>query len=157
MMKEIRIGRYGAVALVDDDDFEILNQYKWSRDKDLNTSYGYRSDKGKWLFMHRVILGLTDPKIHVDHINGDGLDNRRCNLRTANHSQNQMNARKRKNCTSIYKGVSYDKGKGKWMACAGLNGKVLKLGLYTDEKEAARVYNDFAKKHYKEFARLNDV
>ena len=64
--------------------------------------------------MHRLILGLTDPAVHTDHINGDGLDNHRANLRVCSHAENMRNSRKRVNNKSGFKGVSWNKAKGKW-------------------------------------------
>jgi hypothetical protein len=94
-MKKIPLTQ-GYFAIVDDSDFDMLNRVKWHANKGHNTFYAQRSvlqENGKWknVQMHRVILGVHDPKIQVDHINGDGLDNRRCNLRSCTRSENMQN------------------------------------------------------------------
>lgn len=105
----------GKWARVDAKDFDWLNQYKWhvlSRNKQYASHTGpYISTKRQLTIqMHRMILGL---KLHdgkqVDHINGNGLDNRRCNLRICTHSQNHMNRQSHKHSSSKYKGVYWDK------------------------------------------------
>lgn len=159
MAKEIPLTR-GKVAIVDDEDFEWLNQWKWYYD---STGYAVRGvwdkevNKQRKVRMHRVILGVTDPKIHVDHADGNPLNNTRGNLRVCTHQQNHMNERKRKNCCSQYKGVCFDKRAGKWRAYIKKDGKQIHLGLYVDEKEAARAYNDAAFFLFGEFACLNQI
>ena len=107
--------------------------------------------------MHRQIMNA--PKgIVVDHINRNGLDNRKANLRFATVSQNNWNSRKGFNCgSSKYKGVSWSKDKKKWAVWLSVNKKNKQFGYFDDEKEAARVYNEVAKKHRGEFAVLNNV
>ena len=112
-MKEIKLTQ-GKVALVDDEDFDFLNQWKWCAHKDGNNFYAVRVDYSngrankKFLSMHRVLLGLTDPKIFPDHKDGDGLNNQRYNLRIATPSQNVINSKTSgKDKTSIYRGVSF--------------------------------------------------
>ena len=106
--------------------------------------------------MHRFLIDCPDDK-DVDHINGDTLDNRLCNLRVCTRGQNNMNRVKKPNCSSIYKGVSWQKKIKRWVAKISINNKTVYIGTYTDEKEAARAYNKAAKKHFGEFARLNEV
>jgi len=93
----------------------------------------------------------------IDHINGDGLDNRRSNLRFVTATQNQANSLKRKIGKSKYKGVSFKKDKKKWVAYICPGGKYIHLGYFTEEKEAARAYNKAARKEYGEYCNLNDV
>ena len=91
------------VAIVDDEDYEWLNQWKWKYHKD---NYGYRTVKyNKSIFMHRII-NKTPDGLFTDHINREGLDNRKCNLRTVTRNQNIFNSKPRKNNTSGYKGVT---------------------------------------------------
>ena len=105
--------------------------------------------------MHREIMGR--PKgLQVDHRNRKRLDNRRENLRTATNSQNQYNKNKTKSKTSsIYKGVTYIKSTGKWRAQIMVSRKNIALGEYDEEIEAAKAYDEGAKKYHGEFARLN--
>jgi hypothetical protein len=109
-------------------------------------------------------LKTEDQRYVIDHINGDGRDNRVANLRLANYSQNSQNRRKRlphcarndnKNYSSKYKGVWLDKKTRKWRAQICFGGKKKHLGYYNDEAEAARVYDAAAVKFHGRFARLN--
>lgn len=159
-MKEIKITR-GLVVLVDDEDFEWLNQWNWYTLKAKQTFYAYRhskiSDKcgtGFCFYMHREILKA--PKdIQVDHRNGDGLQNTRENLRSCTHAQNCMNKRKGLNFSSIYKGVSWRKDTEKWDAKIQFNKKTIHLGPSFSEIEAARRYDVAAIQYFGEFALLN--
>src|SRR3990167_2296798 len=153
-MKEIPL-TLGKVAIVDDGDFKKTNQHKWYAHKEGNTFYARRTRFPNNFFgMHREILGLDqENKQWADHINGDGLDNRKSNLRICDRSQNQMNRKKNKfrnfiNCTSIYKGVRLNKGK--WQARIGADGKQIYLGMFKNEKSAAMAYNEAAIKLHKQ-------
>jgi len=111
-------------------------------------------------FLHHEVLGTTQT---VDHINGDGLDNRKENLRLASTTQNNWNLRKKTHnsqgrpCSSQYKGVFKDRGSDKWRARLTCNGKRYDLGKFDDEKAAARAWNKMAKQLYGDFAWLNAV
>ena len=105
-------------------------------------------------YMHRLIMDVKKNE-YVDHINGDTMDNRECNLRICTLEQNQANQMKRKNKTkSIYKGVSINRI-GKYIAYIGFKNKYIHLGCFNDEKEAALAYNEAAKKYFGDFARIN--
>jgi hypothetical protein len=108
--------------------------------------------------MHRIILKA--PKdAHVDHINGDGLDNRKWNLRLCTRSQNLCNSSIKRNNTSGYKGVRLDKwiGYKKWRAYIWTNGRQKYIGNFSCKNEAAKAYNETATKYYGEFAKLNII
>lgn len=149
-------------AIVDLEDYEYLMQWKWSANKDGNTFYARRSEnwtssengerKTRTVFMHRLILGLTDPTRPVDHANGHGLDNRKENLRECTHAQNAWNRRKNKK-----KGFSYVKRLKKYSTCISPNGNWIHLGYFSNEDTAAFAYNEAAKKYFGEFAALNEV
>jgi hypothetical protein len=110
----------------------------------------------KWEFLHRSILGLSDRQVQADHRNGDGLDNRRTNLRQATNKQNSANHSRRRNGTSLYLGVSWDKERGKWVASISRpEGGRRHLGRFLDEIEAARAYDAAATELYGDFARPN--
>lgn len=160
-MKTIKLTR-DQVVLVDDVDFEQLNQYKWYAlwDSKLKSFYACRVDKnGKAILMHREIVN-TPQHLHTDHRNRNTLDNQRCNLRHCSHSQNQANRAKKlqyngKQTSSIYKGVSWDKEKNKWLARIGFQGKMKNLGRFCFESNAARAYDEAAERYFGEFARTN--
>ena len=109
--------------------------------------------------MHRVILEQMGFKDFTksDHINRDRLDNRRCNLRPATHSQSACNRGKPKNNTSGYHGVWWEKRREKWFVRISVKKKPIFLGYFDDLKEAARVYNEAVLKYHGEFAVLNEV
>jgi hypothetical protein len=113
LMKFIQLTQ-GKQAIVDDEDFELLSQFKWYAMKSGHNVYAARGGgKRRMELLHRLILGVTDSKIEVDHINGDGLDNRRSNLRVATHADNQHNPGTPTNNTSGYKGVHWCRTKHK--------------------------------------------
>ena len=144
-----------AETTVDAEDAEELQKHIWRlRENPYPTTpiYAYRNIKvspGKWraLYMHRVILGLNIPvpngSNEVDHLNRNSLDNRKANLRVVTRAQNHQNVSSKKGSTSKYRGVSWSNNSGKWKAQANLNKTYCYLGLYTDEKEAARVANEW--------------
>jgi hypothetical protein len=149
-MAEIRLGRTGKVALVDDEDFDRLSRRWWATGR---AGYAESRDKdGSVILMHREILGVV-PGIWVDHINGDRLDNRRSNLRPATHQQNLMNRGTNKNNQSGYKGVYQELGL--WRACIKINGRNRHLGNFDDAETAARAYDFAAHEAFGAFARLN--
>ena len=154
----------GKQALVDDEDYELLMNYKWhawqaSKNGDIwyaATYFYLGNDYGRNIDMHRLLLDLDGTKLSVDHINGDGLDNRRCNLRVANQQQNMMNRRKgSKQTSSKYKGVYRKKHTHLWRAHIQYNRKDIHIGYFKDEEDAARAYDQKAIELFKEFANLN--
>lgn len=158
-MKEIALTR-GRVALVDDEDAVAIGAHKWSAaERKAGVWYAVRTVtvapyRGRVIYMHRAILGVTERTVLVDHANGDGLDNRRANLRECSRSQNSMNGRGRRG-TSRYKGVHWSHAHGKWGCAIKAGDRHIWLGLFSDEEEAARVYDAAAKAHFGRFARLN--
>jgi hypothetical protein len=151
----------GQFAIVDEDDFEKLAGYKWFAAKNGRNFYAERTVKRKDgrrgqvnIQMHRKILNA--PKgVLVDHINHNGLDNRRVNLRVVTAGQNSWNVRKRRGCSSEYKGVHLQKRDGKWLSNIIYRGERFYLGCFDDEQSAARAYDDKAKQLFKDYAVLN--
>ena len=159
-MKEIQLTQ-GKVAIVDDEDFEYLNQFKWCAAKLSGIFYAVRNapkdGKRYQQLMHRVINKTPDSK-QTDHINGNGLDNRKSNLRTATTRQNKQNCASQKNTTSKHKGISWQASRNKWFVQIRIDtGKDVFLGRYSDETEAAKAYNIAAAKYFGEFAKLNKL
>jgi|SRR6188768_735071 len=158
-MKEVQLTQ-GKVALVDDQDYDFLNQFKWYAKKDpfAKTYYAARNNpevKGLLILMHRQILGLDDPKLFCDHSDHNGLNNQKYNLRIATRSQN--NANKQPTGTSKYLGVSWDKSRNKWKAEIRKNKKGIHIGRFKNEAEAALAYNKKAVEMHGDFANLNNV
>jgi hypothetical protein len=104
------------------------------------------------LTIHRIILADAE---EVDHINGDGLDNRRMNLRASSRAENMRNTRKPRNNTSGFKGVCWDRDHARWRSYIQINGRLLYLGLFDDLEVAARAYDTAARAHFGAFAALN--
>ena len=159
-MRKLRLGRSGLVALVDDDEFAKASQFTWQAHPTKGPTYArteFRVEGHRIrIFLHRLVMGLTaiDRSIECDHRNGDGLDCRRENLRTATRSENARNRAKRiVTPSSPYKGV---RPKGTmWVAVISPNGRSILLGLYETAEDAARAYDAAAVEHFGEFARLN--
>lgn len=154
-MREIPLTT-GGVALVDDEDYDrVIEAGSWYAHQSLNTSYAkqnYRQDGGKYTTrsMHNFVTGLR----YVDHINGNGLDNRRVNLRPATASQNQANQRMRRDNRSGFRGVQHAP-RGRWRALIVVRGKRISLGYYDAGEDAARAYDAAAQDAFGEYARLN--
>ena len=157
-MKEIPLTK-GKVALVDDEDYEYLNQFKWCVTTSPNTQYAVCGNvilfNNKWekgVRMHRLLLQAR-PRQIVDHKNHDGLDNQRHNIRICTHQQNTWNSRPHTNGYSKYKGVL--KQGNRWSAHITINGYSACLGTFGTEEEAARRYDKSARLYHKDFACLN--
>ena len=161
-MKTIELTQ-GKVAIVDDWNYEWLNQFNWYAYQDPKNGRWYAgrhgqmpNGKGTTQSMHRFIMGVTDPKIQVDHKDRNAtLDNREENLRVATTAQNQWNAGLRKDNTSGFKGVRRDHKQ--WRTEIKVFGKTHRLGYFDTAIEAAQAYNEAAKKLHGEFAYQNDL
>ncbi|MHC4565348.1 MAG: AP2 domain-containing protein [Planctomycetota bacterium] len=152
----------GKYAIVDPEDFDWLNKYKWHAKRVPAGFYAGRAGplrngkSGKPIPMHRQLLKVGRGMV-VDHINHDGLDNRRANLRPATLAQNSRNRRKVKTAGhySKYKGLTWYKSSKQWRAMIMTDGKSKSLGYFDDEIEAARAYDAAARELHGEFAALN--
>lgn len=151
------------VALVDDSDFEHLNQFKWYAARNHYGGFIAQRRCDCWvgkqshmIRMHRQITSCPQ-RLQTDHRNHNTLDNHRSNLRICTNAQNAMNKNGYKNHTSIFKGVSWYKATKQWQAQIKFNQKNIYLGYFNLEIDAAKAYNQKAKELFGEFALLNKV
>ncbi len=167
-MKLIQLTQ-GQVALVDDGDFDYINKYKWFVLKGRYTSYARTKIKNKIVAMHGLILDITGTEMFSDHIDHNGLNNQRSNLRVATRSENSKN--RTSAGKSKYLGVTLKAQKIKyinkngeikvylyppqWRSRIQVNGKEIHLGYFKTEIDAANKYDEVAKIYHKEFANLN--
>lgn len=158
----------GESFLIDDEDYDLIKDIPWNVDVDGYLKAYCKKDK-KTYRIYRLILGVDNPNILVDHKNRNPLDNRKCNLRLCNNSENQKNKKARG--SSKYLGVSIHsttvkrvnkKGesvvyhsKSSFLSRIVINGKQKHLGKFDNEIDAAKKYNEFALKYHGEFANLN--
>lgn len=133
----------GKVALIDAEDAALVNQYKWCAVSNDGNWYAKAWVDGKTCYMHRLLLQPPEGTV-TDHINGDGLDNRRSNLRACSHRINMVNRGADKGGSSRYKGVNWHKSTSTWMARLMVKGRRIFLGRYKDEIEAALAYDKAA-------------
>lgn len=154
-MKEIPLKR-GKYALVDNEDFERLLKYKWfyTNGYAMRTGYNEENKRSFPIYMHREIIKPTGKK-EIDHINGNGLDNRKNNLRICFHAENRRNGMKYKNNTSGYKGVNWYKKYSKWRAKICVDYKTIHLGYFKNKLKAVWAYDKAAQEYHGEFAKLN--
>lgn len=156
-MKKIPLTQ-GKFAFIDDEDYPIVSLFNWFTQKCDNIFYAIThveiNNKRTTLRMHRLILNLKSHEI-TDHSDMDGLNNQRYNLRKCTYSQNRMNGKGHRGSSSQYRGVCWHKQNKKWVTQARFKKKVINLGYFSSEIEAAKIYDNATKVFYKEFARLN--
>jgi hypothetical protein len=153
----------GRSTLVDDGDYDFLGQYRWNvweyyrgPGRRLHGPYAItniRGDDGifRSVKMHTLIMGIAG----VDHLNGDGLDNQRANLRPATRTQNGANMRPQLGSSSRYKGVVWDKRSNRWMSNIVVNKRHRTIGYFISEEDAAQAYDEAALEAWAEYARPN--
>lgn len=150
----------GKVVIIDEADVELVRRHKWFANSTrgrtfyalTNIMHPGAIDKRTTLSMHRLILGLAESYTQVDHIDGNGLNNRRSNLRICSNSENARNRRKRIDNTSGYKGVSFDARSYKWVAYINFDGKRMHIGYFNTREDAHAAYCKAATKLHGEFA-----
>jgi len=158
-MQKLELSR-GKVALVDDEDYEWLSQWRWCCAEPRPGRFyavrsNYETGKRTTLYLHRVIMECSDD-MEIDHINHDGLDNRRANLRVCTHAENIRNASKiKRSATSPYKGVRKVTNSGLYTAKIIYNTIPLLLGSYIYAETAALVHDLFAREYHGKFATVN--
>lgn len=165
-MKKIPLSQQGKhagkyFALVDDEDYQNLSKYNWSVfNQNKKIKYAARKIRvnkiPKILFMHRIILRCP-PNLFGDHIDGDGLNNQKYNLRIATKQNNNSNKTKLLRNISGFKGVGYRKDIKKFSARICFNYKEIFLGYFNTNVEAAKAYNKKALELFGEFANINQI
>lgn len=149
----------GQVAIVDDADAPLVAQHHWWASRGAYSYYAVtkvRLSRGRWrlLGMHRFLMG-DPPGLQVDHVNHDGLDNRRSNLRIATQSQNKANSRRYRQNASGFKGVYRRAHYDRWSAQIAYGGRLRHLGYFNSPEEAARAYDTKARELFGAFALCN--
>jgi len=157
-MKTIQLTK-GKITLVDNDDYEYLNQFNWYAADGANTYYARRQiriggNKRITYHMHREILNVPDG-LETDHRDGNGLNNQRYNLRICTHSQNSMNRIYGRKNRDGYRGIFWHDKSKLWVARITINKKYRYLGYYKRKEVAAIVYDLFARYYFGEFANPN--
>lgn len=148
-MAKLAIGNY--IVLFDDADIPIVESYTWIISKHGQTNYALTVIDGKVTSMHKLIMSNGNPLLVIDHIDNNGLNNCRSNLRLITWAQNSGRRRIGSRNTSGYKGVSYVESRNKYQATIQAGGKSINLGRFDNIEEAAKVYEEAAKKHYGEY------
>lgn len=147
-------GKHGIYALVDEEDWPLVNARSWHARRDHQTHYAVSTYPDHW-FLHRFVLDYTG-SLCVDHLNHDGLDCRKRNLNIVSKATNNISRRAHaRKCTSRFKGVSWSAAKNRWVVFVKEGGRRKWLGAYRDEVQAAQVYDEAARRVYRNNAVLN--
>ena len=141
----------GTFATVDDADADLVSAFKWHATSTRGLWYARREIGGRAQMMHSLLVNSP----LVDHVNGNGLDNRRSNLRPATPAQNMQNRMRFRTARSQFKGLLWCHRDGRWRARITVIGKRIDLGRFSDERDAALAYDMAARQHFGEFAALN--
>jgi hypothetical protein len=150
----------GMSAIIDADDYDKISGYTWianyQKSKKEYRAVARKKGKGNYkIYMHRVIMGIKDKSIFVDHINHNQLDNRKINLRECTISQNNKNIKMKSSNKTGYKGVYFSIQRNKYIAQIQCDKKTFNLGGFKTAKEAAKIYDNYAAILFGEFALLN--
>lgn len=136
-------------VLLDSDCYELVRKYRWHIN---NNGYVYCNKNGGNTTMHRLIMGSPSKMYEVDHINGDKIDNRKCNLRIVNRQQNSMNKKPNKLNKSGYSGVWWNEKRCVWESCITVDYKIIHLGRYKIKEDAIKARKEAEEKYFGEYA-----
>lgn len=142
----------GFEAVIDANDFRKIVGFAWRTKRNRRTNYAISDTRGKRVYMHRLVLGCNEP---VDHIDNNGLNNRRSNLRVLSNGDNIRRKRPNLKGSSEFKGVSWYKRTSKWQVTIKVSGKSIAVGHFMDEIDAARAYDQAARVYFGEHAYQN--
>jgi hypothetical protein len=145
----------GKVAIIDTEYAEEVGNYNWAYHAAGYAIAHNRLNNNKQFLLHRLIMKPPIEK-QIDHINSNGLDCRKCNMRLCNHSQNKMNEGLRSSNTSGFKGVSWNKARQKWTSQIKINYKNIHIGYYDEIKDAGQSYREAATKYFGDFANFGE-
>lgn len=160
-MIEIKLSQ-NQVTIIDEESLDVASKYHWHADYDKKLRKFYAKTDirvnglRKKLRLHRLVMNAQKGDV-IDHINGNTLDNRLSNLRKCTVSENAKNRSLNKNNTSGYKGAVWHAPTQKYQARIYVNGKWRSMGMHAEAKDAARAYNEAAKKYFGEYAKLNVI
>lgn len=147
----------GKEAVIDAADVPLVAGRNWCAEKATDTFYAVRTQKvggkARHFRLHRVLTGATG-RDHVDHVDGNGLNCRRSNMRLATHTENMRNSRRRRDNSSGVKGVTFDKWTGRWQAKISVDGRTVHLGRFSSIEAAAEAYRKGSEKYHGEFGRF---
>jgi hypothetical protein len=157
MSKNIPLSN-GLFAIVDDEDFERANKFRWHLSGQRYVMRHIRKSDGTRSCQYLARFIMNDPEgLEVDHLHGNKLDHRKSELRFCTHYQNCCNKRKYKNNTSGFKGVTWDSKCSRWRARIRVHGRLISLGRFREIKAAASAYNVASIRHHGEFGRINSL
>lgn len=147
--------KHGHIAIVDDADVPFVSEFKWylSSDGRYAIAKPYKDGKQPTVYMHRLLMCAKKGQ-QVDHANGNGLDNRRQNIRLCNQSQNNANIRTGHRASTGFRGV-YENPRGTYFAAISINGRIKNLGTFVQKEDAALAYDRAKKTLFGEFAACN--
>lgn len=164
MILKIKATNSDKQILIDEDKYWAVCGFGWGVNRNgyvsaMHYDPNRTGRKQREIKIHRLLLQVDDPDLYIDHINGDRLDNRLCNIRICNPKQSACNRRKpaTRPMQSKHKGLYFNKRVGKWSARLGVNGKKVNIGYFADETEAAKAYNEACLEMHGEFANLNKI
>ena len=144
----------GKEFFFDKDDYKKIKDYCWYV---LNNKYIYGSLNGEKILLHRLIMGVSDSKLQVDHINHNGFDNRKSNLRVVTNSENSMNKNYQKNNDLKIKGIYRHSQHAGYCADIGINGKTIHLGCFKDINDAIKARKEAEEKYFGEYSYNNSM
>jgi len=151
---QIKLFNSPLLVQVDDADYPALSLHSWLLTRKRDKHYAITRIHGRYVYLHRMVMGAPILRL-VDHIDGDGLNNRRSNLRICTRSQNMGNSRQHCDASGKFKGVYYERNSGRYVAQICCRRRRTKLGRFATPLDAARAYDTAARAAFGDFAKTN--